>query len=69
MRITASLVDCEHSIHVLLAPAPKIILQGQTNISNWQQRYQLLTKQWQQIQQILILLTWLYKKSKINISH
>jgi hypothetical protein len=59
--IANKLDNCEILIHSLLSSAPQVLLTAHHNIYHFRQKYQLLQLQLKQIQQIIILLNWLYQ--------
>lgn len=59
--ITAIITNCEIYLNYVLSNAPSIIKQRQENIYQFRQRYQLLQLQIQQIRQIIIVISWMYR--------
>lgn len=60
-RITAILINYESYFNVVLKVAPKVIYQGQNNISQVRKRYQLLQLQATKVKQLIWLLNWSYQ--------
>ncbi len=60
-RITAILINYEGYFNLLLRVAPQVMYQGQGNISQLRQRYQLLQLQSIQIKQVIWLLSQSYR--------
>ncbi len=60
-RITTILVNYESYFDVLLRVAPTVICQGQSNICQARQRYQLLQLQTAKIKQLVWLLNQSYR--------
>ena len=65
---TNILIKCEKRIHSVLSSAPQFILQGQKNMNNLRQGYQLLQLQLQKIRQLLWLLSLIYRFSRYKQS-
>lgn len=62
-RTTHILINCEKRIHLVLSPAPQLILRGQKNIDHLNKRYRLLQLQLQKIRQLLLLFSSIYRFS------
>ena len=60
-RITAILNNYETYFSILLSLAPKVIYQGQNNIHQARQRYQILQLQTAKIKQLIWLLNQSYR--------
>lgn len=60
-RITTILVNYEGYFSVLLPAAPQVMSQGQHNIAQFRQQYQLLQQQIVKIRQLFWLLNQSYK--------
>ncbi|MDJ0593773.1 MAG: hypothetical protein QNJ72_27980 [Pleurocapsa sp. MO_226.B13] len=60
-RITTISINYERYFAVVLKAAPNVIYQGQKNIYQARQRYQLLQLQITQIRQLIWLLNWSYR--------
>ncbi len=59
-RITAILINYESYFNAAFHIAPQIIYQGQNNIYQARQRYQLLQLQITKIRQLILLFNWSY---------
>jgi hypothetical protein len=65
-RITAILINYEGYFNLLLRVAPQVMYQGQGNISQLRQRYQLLQLQSIQIKQVIWLINQSYRIWRIK---
>jgi hypothetical protein len=59
--ITVIIINCEIYLNYVFSNAPQIIKQKQENIYQFRQRYQLLQLQLQQVRQIIIVMSWMYR--------
>ncbi|BAZ43028.1 hypothetical protein NIES4102_00230 [Chondrocystis sp. NIES-4102] len=60
-RISALFNNYEHYFHVLLNFAPEFIYQGQSNIYQVRQQYQILQLQIVKVRQLVWLINWSYR--------
>ena len=60
-RITAILINYESYFNAAFNLAPLVIYQGQSNIYQVRQHYQLLQLQIAKIRQLILLLNWSYR--------
>lgn len=59
--ITTALINCDSYLYLVLRLTPSILLQEKTNIYHFRKRYQLWQLQLQKIQQIIVVLNWMYR--------
>jgi hypothetical protein len=59
--ITSALISCDNYLKYVLILSPQLLIKGQINIYQFRKRYQLWQLQLQKIQQIIILLNWMYR--------
>ena len=59
--ITTALINCDNYLYAVLRVTPQILLKEQANIYHFRKRYQLWQLQLQKIQQIIVVLNWMYR--------
>lgn len=59
--ITSALISCDNYLKYVLILSPQILIKGQINIYQFRKRYQLWQLQLQKIQQIIVILNWMYR--------
>jgi len=70
-RITNILINYESYFNVVLQATPVVVYQGQSNIYQARQQYQLFQLQLTKIRQLIWLLNWSYRTwhNQLNIKH